>query len=212
VCSPTMRGASLRALVPPLMLLSVLVGVADSAAQDPDQPHVREMIQRRVESIDPRSGPPGTRVHVSSREMPVITPVWVGFGASRAGFEAFHTFVTDMNGTFGVNVDVPEWAQWDRVHTFIVFDIYFRPIALSDVFHVTNEEGMVRRRGEIKGAYMGCVALEDLDGVAYALEGVTSGVFLPGTQVVAEGRIVLEGRCMMPQAIEVARIERVDPG
>lgn len=211
VCSPTMHGALKPTLAALLVLLFTLVGFAEGSAQDPDVPHVREMIQRRIESIDPRTGPPGTRVRVSSGEMPVITPVWVGLGATRTGFEAFHNIMTDMDGTFGVTVVVPEWAEWDRVHTFIVFDVYFRPIALSDVFHVTNEEGMVHRRGKIQDANMGCIVLEDLDGVGYALEGVTSRSFVPGSEVVVEGRIVLEGRCMTPQTIEVASIERVDP-
>jgi hypothetical protein len=59
---------------------------------------------------------------------------------------------------------------------------------------------------------VGCTALEDLDGVGYALEGVASGVFLPDTQVVVEGRILLEDRCTMPHTIEVVSIERLDPG
>lgn len=195
----------------PLLLLATLFVSDEGSAQDPDVPHIREMIQRRIESVEPRSGSPGTRVLVSSTEMPMITPIWIGIGASRTGFEAFQQLMTDMNGTFGVNVEVPAWAQWDRVHTFIAFDLYFRPIALSDVFHVTDEDGLVRRTGHIEEVYIGCLGLEDLDGIRYALRGAMPTTFRPSDRVTVEGHISLEGTCMMPYTIDVVRAERSDP-
>jgi hypothetical protein len=204
---------TLRSTVPATLLTLLAVGVPEEgAAQDPDPPLIGDMIQRRIESVEPRSGPPGTTVHVSSVEMPMITPMWIGIGASRIGFEAFQQLMTDMDGTFGMSVEIPPWAQWDRVHNFLAFDLYFRPIALSAPFHVTNEEGMVRRTGRILDAPAGCLGLEDDDGVRYALRGVAPGDFNPGDQVTVEGSIVLEATCGMPFTIDVVEVERVDPG
>lgn len=210
--SPPPRRALRYTLSAALLTLLFLVGPEEGVAQDPDAPHIGDMIQRRIESVEPRSGPPGTTVHVSSVEMPMITPMWIGIGASRIGFEAFQQLMTDMDGTFGMSVEIPTWAQWDRVHTFIAFDLYFRPIALSTPFHVTNEEGMVRRSGLIREASTGCLGLEDDDGVRYALRGVAPGEFSPGDQGIVEGRIVLESSCSMPFTIDVVQAERVDPG
>lgn len=208
---------SRRPLRPPrssiLVALCILALPARGSPQEqPGPPHIREAFQRRIETVEPRMGPPGTSVRVASAEMPMITPIWVGVGAIRTGFEAFHQLMTDMDGTFAVRMEIPAWAQWDRVHTFIAFDLYFRPIALSDVFHVTDEAGRVRRRGTVTEAYVGCLALEDLDGVGYALEGVTPGDLHDGDEVLVEGRIILEGRCNMPYTIAVTRVERSEPG
>jgi hypothetical protein len=195
-----------------LLTFLILVGPGEGVAQDPGAPRIAEMIERRIESVEPRSGPPGTPVHVSSLEMPMITPMWIGIGASRIGFEAFQELMTDMDGTFRLNVEIPPWAQWDRVHNFIAFDLYFRPIALSGPFHVTNEEGLVRRMGRIVEASTGCLGLEDEDGVGYALLSVAPAEFSSGDQVTVEGRIVLEGRCGLPFTIDVMQVERIDPG
>ena len=128
-------------------------------------------IERRIELIDPKSGPPGTVVRVNTEDMPVITPIRVGIGAARVGFEAFQELMTGNEGEFDVTVTVPDWASWERVHVFIVFDIYFRPIALSDAFHVTNQDGLVRRIGRVTHRDDGCSILLDIDGVRYALVG-----------------------------------------
>lgn len=206
-----MFSASTRhSLAAPVLCSAILAGPLALSAQDPDPdlPHVRESVLRRIESIEPRAGPAGTQVRVSSAEMPMITPIWVGIGASRVGFEAFHDLMTGMDGKFAVEVEVPAWAQWDRPHTFIAFDIYFRPLALSDPFHVTNEEGLVRRTGRVREASAGCLGLRDQDDVRYALEGVPPNSVAVGDTVVVEGRIVLESRCDVPQTIVVTSIER----
>jgi hypothetical protein len=192
----------------PVLCSVVLAGPVATSAQDPDLPHVREAVLRHIESIEPRAGPPGTQVRVASVEMPMITPIWVGIGASRLGFEAFHNLMTGMDGKFAVDVEVPQWARWDRPHTFIAFDIYFRPMALSDPFHVTNEDGLVRRTGRVREASDGCLGLRDQDDIRYALEGVPPNAAAVGDTVVVEGRIVLESRCGIPQAIVVTSIEQ----
>lgn len=174
-------------------------------------PPARPALERLIESVEPRAGPVGTRVRVSSVEMPMITPIWVGIGASRTGFEAFHTIMTDMDGTFAVDIDVPTWARWDQAHTFIAFDLYFRPIALSEVFHVTDERGHVQRSGDVREPTPGCVGLADDEGHLYALEGVLPGDLRPGEAVVVEGPLLLGERCGMPQTITVLSLARQGP-
>ena len=163
------------------------------------------IIDRRIELIEPKSGPPGTVVRVNTRDMPVITPIRVGIGAAQAGFEAFQELLTGQEGDFDVTVAVPDWASWDRVHLFIVFDIYFRPIALSDAFHVTDERGMVRRTGRVARQDDECRILTDIDGVQYAL--VSSGDVVAGiplnTTVTLEGRILPGERCGLRNVLQV---------
>ena len=166
-------------------------------------------IERRIEMIRPKSGPPGTVVHVSTADMPVITPIRVGIGAPQAGFEAFEELLTGQEGEFEVTVAVPEWASWDRVHLFIVFDIYFRPIALSDAFHVTNAEGLIRRSGRVETSADGCRVLRDIDGVQYALTGERVAeleAVPPSTRVTLEGRVGAEPLCSLGNVLEVVEV------
>src|SRR5690606_34490272 len=166
-------------------------------------------IERRIEMIRPKSGPPGTVVHVSTADMPVITPIRVGIGAPQAGFEAFEELLTGQEGEFEVTVAVPEWASWDRVHLFIVFDIYFRPIALSDAFHVTNEDGLVRRSGHVRDGPGGCRILRDIDGVDYALTGEGAAAL---AEVRADRRVTVDARlgtrpsCGLQNVLEVVAV------
>ena len=152
-------------------------------------------IERRIELIDPKSGPPGTTVRVNTEDMPVITPIRVGIGAARVGFEAFQELMTGDEGDFDVTVTVPDWASWERVHVFIVFDIYFRPIALSDAFHVTNEDGLVRRTGRVTQREDGCSILMDIDGVQYALLGEDG----PAPDIEADVTVTLDARVVTGQ-------------
>jgi len=194
-----------------LSLATFLAHAGIIAQAHEELPPPRPALERLIESVEPRAGPAGTRVRVSSLEMPMITPIWVGIGASRTGFEAFHTIMTDMDGSFAVEIDVPVWAHWDRAHTFIAFDLYFRPIALSEVFHVTDEHGRVRRGGHVREAADGCLALEDEEGHQYALDGLPPGDHRPGETVAVEGQILFDGRCGLPQTITVTDIERTGP-
>ena len=160
-------------------------------------------VERRVDLIDPASGPPGTQVRVASGDMPSITPIRVGLGGMRSGFESLTDILTSMDGEFDVTVDLPTWAQWDRVHRFVVFDIYFAPIALSELFHVTNEAGLVYREGRVDTAPGGCLRLRDVDGIEYQLDGGDRGVLRVGADVSIEARVVLEGDCGLPYTLSV---------
>lgn len=194
-----------------LLTLAILPGLAPEAAiaQSVNASDVNMgAIERKIELIYPKSGPPGTVVRVNTEDMPVITPIRVGIGAAQAGFEAFQELMTGQEGEFDVSVEVPEWASWDRVHLFIVFDIYFRPIALSDAFHVEDERGMVRRTGRVTHRDDGCSILRDIDGVQYALlgEGETIEGIEPETTVTLDGRILPREECGLLNVLEVTSL------
>ena len=193
-------------------LLSTLIAVELAApgpgrAQSPSGRQVRtERIERRIDSINPNSGPPGTLVHVATADMPVTTPIRVGLGAIRTGFEAFGELMTGQEGEFAVTVEIPEWATWDRVHRLIVFDIYFQPIALSDFFHVTDAEGLVHREGRMRRTSSMCADFEDAEGLSYALTQVPDGDFDPEARMIVEGRIVDGAACGNELGIEVVSL------
>ncbi len=173
------------------------VAVADSAL---------DSLARRIESMSPRSGPPGTIVTLRSTNMPAITPVRIGVGALRFGFEEVAQVMTSNQGVLSTTVDVPEWAQRDLIHRFIVFDFYFNPIALSDIFHVTDADGLVLRRGQLTAEGVECPTLRGDDGVLYTLTGDLAE-FKAGDEVIVEGTLPEMSICMQGTTIQVVRIE-----
>ena len=168
-----------------------------------------DRITRRLQTISPRSGPPGTMVTVASGLMPHITPVRVGMGATRIGFEALAELLTSTTGEFSVNVTVPEWARWDRNHRFILFDFYFNPIAASDAFFVTDANGRLRREGRIDAAGPRCVQVRDVDGELFALlgEAATLSRFRQGDRVVVTGTLVETTECGPEPTLRVVDIQ-----
>lgn len=190
-------------------LLGLLLPTAPATAQSVDASDVNMgSIERRIELIEPKSGPVGTVVRVNTQDMPVITPIRVGIGAAQAGFEAFQELLTGQEGEFDVTVAIPDWASWDRVHVFIVFDIYFRPIALSDAFHVTDERGLVRRTGRIAEDGPECTTFRDIDGVQYALLGAEAMIdgIERGATVTLEGRVVEREICDLRNVLEISEV------
>jgi len=161
-------------------------------------------VTRRIQSITPRSGPPGTVVTVSSALMPHITPVRVGIGATRTGFESLAELLTSLDGEFSISVTVPEWVQWDRSHRFILFDFYFNPIALSDAFYVTDAQGRIHREGAITDEGDGCLAMRDLDGQLFTLIGDVTE-WKVGDRVVVEGMILESSECVQQPTIRITR-------
>lgn len=191
-----------------LLVLPPLTAPAHAQSVDDSDVDMGE-IERRIELIDPKSGPPGTVVRVNTADMPVTTPIRVGMGASQAGFEAFQELLTGQEGEFDVTVEVPDWATRDRVHVFIVFDIYFRPIALSDAFHVTDEDGLVRRTGRVERQDSECTLLRDIDGVEYALvDGdAPAGDLELDRTVTVEGRVQDAEVCDLRNVIELVDVQ-----
>ena len=106
-------------------------------------------VRARDSTFTPRSGPTGTLVTVETHSLPAVTPVYLGMGATRSSFEVLTQLLTDEMGTMTATIPVPDWATSDRTHFFVVVDVYFRPLAVSDGFHVTETDGALARRGVI---------------------------------------------------------------
>lgn len=126
---------------------------------------------RHIQSITPRSGPPGTLVSVSTLNLPYQARVHVGIGAVRDGFEALTEAEQGRWGEIAVRVQVPETTSWDRAIVFVAFNANFAPIGMSDPFHVTDEDGRVSRSGTLAFEVGECPMLEDEDGYLYELTG-----------------------------------------
>ena len=159
---------------------------------------------RHIQSVVPRIGPPGTVVEVYTENLPPQAKIHVGVGAMRAGFEALAEGTQEIWGEVSATVRIPDYANWERPIVFIVFNGVFSPIGISDPFHVTNEDGMVRRTGRITDEGLQCVTLRDNDQYMYALNGDLEGLN-PGDEVVVEGTISESGPCGGADAIGVVR-------
>lgn len=186
-----------------------LLGAGPSLAQERIRQAVPEArldsIVRRVQSMEPRSGPPGTRVALRTGGMPALTPLRIGMGAVRFGFEEIGQVLTNERGELSLEVMVPAWAKRDLTHRFIVFDFYFVPIALTDVFHVTDADGVLAREGVLLNARPSCAVLRADDGLTYGLAGDVPAL-KAGSRVLVEGRIAASATCAQPTTITITRV------
>ena len=175
----------------------------DRRAQTLDPVHTRAPV------FAPRSGPPGTAVTVETKNLPAVTPVYLGLGATRSSFEVLAQLVTDQFGEMSTVVQIPPWATADRTHYFVLVDVYFRPLAVSAAFHVTEQNGTLVRRGRITAEAGSCVTLrEEGEGQElYVLIGDTQGL-TPGDDVLVEGTLTESADCSQGTALRVIRAER----
>ena len=155
----------------------------------------------RVPVFYPRSGAPGTRVRVETAGLPAITPVVISMAGTRSGFEVIAQVLTDRTGRIVETVEIPEWAAWNRSHAFVVMDFYFRPMAYSELFIVTTQDGQVHREGELTEEGPGCLVIHAEDG-DYALVGETQDL-APGMEAVVEGSLMSSGSCRDGPGIRV---------
>ena len=125
----------------------------------------------------------------------------------RAGFEALAEGTQEIWGEVSATVRVPAYATWERPLVFIVFNGNFSPIGISDPFHVTSEQGLVRRAGRITDEGLACVTLRDGDQYMYALAG-DLGDLKPGDEVVVEGTVTVDGPCEGADRITVVNLQR----
>jgi len=204
---PTMT--SPRQAIRRLALLALMAGFAPGIhAQDRGQAvsaSTLDSIGRRIEFVSPRSGPPGTVVTLRTTNMPGATPVRIGVGAIRFGFEELAQTLTSNRGEIELTVEIPIWARNDLAHFFIVFDFYFVPIALSDAFHVTDQDGIIRREGTITDEGVECLALRGEDGVLYTLAGDVAEL-KAGDAVAVRGTLAETSFCMQGTTIQVQDI------
>ena len=170
----------------------------------PTQP--LDPVHTRAPVFSPGSGSAGTAVSVETRNLPAVTPVYLGMGATRSSFEVLAQLVTDEFGTMSTVIEVPSWATTDRTHFFVLVDVYFRPLAVSAAFHVTEPDGTLRRRGRITDDAGGCLVLREggEGGERYVLTGDGHGL-AAGDDVVVEGRLTDSADCPEGIALEITR-------
>ena len=148
----------------------------------------------RTATFTPTSGPPGTRVTVHWQSLPALTPVRLGVGALHVGFESLKEVLTDQTGAFTDTIVIPQWAKSNRAHSLLVQDIYFRPLALSTSFLVTDPDGTLSREGRMTAGANGCAALVGEEGERYNLIGDVEGLEV-GARVIARGRLADPSAC-----------------
>ena len=168
-------------------------------------------VHTRAPVFSPRSGAPGTEVTVETRDLPALTPVYLGMGATRSSFEVLRQLVTSERGRMSTVVEVPDWATPDRTHYFVLVDVYFRPLAVSAAFHVTEPDGTLRRRGAIAGGEGGCLTLREAgEGQElYVLTGEVQNLTL-GDEVLVEATLGESPGCGQGTVLQVTRAERLD--
>ena len=171
-----------------------------------EQTAALDPVHTRAPVFSPRSGPPGTAVTLRTSDLPAVTPIYLGIGATRSSFEVLRELVTDQHGEMSEIVQVPSWATSDRTHFFVLVDVYFRPLAVSGAFHVTEPDGTLTRSGRVTDEGVGCLTLrEDESDELYSLTGETGGVQV-GQSVVVEGTVADVSVCMQGTTLLVTRV------
>jgi len=183
-----------------LFALLTLV-TADAAAQT----FVNADTLRQIQSVVPMSGPPGTRISVNSDNLPIAARVHIAVGMLFAGFETIGEVAQGQWGDISTSVQIPETATWDRPLYIIALDAVFNPMGISAPFHVTDDNGMIRRIGHITDEGEPCLTLRDDNDLLYALAGEV-GAFRSGDEVVVEGKYSGASSCRDGSTIAVAHI------
>jgi hypothetical protein len=181
-----------------LMLLISVDGASAQRRVAPDS-------IRTLQQVEPLHGPPGTVVTIYTENLPLQARVHVGVGATRAGFEALDEAEQAMYGEVSATLTIPETAPWDRAVLLVAFDANFAPIGFSDPFHVTRQDGILRRTGTVTDEGVECIAMRDTDDFLYTLIGNTEGLE-PGQSAVIEGRYMEASTCMQGTTIQVERV------
>ncbi|MEM7414613.1 MAG: hypothetical protein AAF389_03890 [Gemmatimonadota bacterium] len=185
-----------------LMAIACVLAIpADADAQRRVAPDSLRMIQQ----VSPMSGPPGTEVTVFTENLPLQAKVHLGVGATRTGFEALHEAEQGMWGEVSGTITIPETAPWDRAVLLVAFDAIFAPIGLSEPFHVTRADGVLKRTGQITDEGVECLAMRDGDDFLYTLIGDV-GALAPGDSTAVEARYVETSICQQGTTLEVVRV------
>ena len=166
---------------------------------------------RHIQVVEPRFGPAGTEVSVYTENLPLQARVHIGVGRTGFGWEALAEAEQGELGEVGATVLIPEFATWERPLVFIVFNGIFSPIGISDPFHVTDDRGMVLRRGRVTDEGLSCLTLRDEDDYVYALTGDV-GDLSPGDEVVVEGTYSEASPCTEGSSIGVVEVTAVTSG
>ena len=192
---------------PPLALVAVLAVMASElAGQERIRPRtsLADSLAYRIATFSPSSGPPGTTVNVRWERLPAITPMRIGVGAQRVGFEVLKEVLSDRRGEFTETITIPEWAGTTRPVVLIVFDFYFNPLAISSQFQVTDAAGNLVRTGRLQESTGRCAELVSDENQRYWLTG-DIGSFQPGDRVVVQAKLATPLDCGLGERDVVLR-------
>jgi hypothetical protein len=171
---------------------------------------VQDSFAYRIATFSPASGPPGTLVSVRWQYLPAITPVRLGVGAQRVGFEVLREILTSREGEFTDTIRVPEWAEANRPHMLVVLDFYFRPLAVSSAFQVTNADGSLSREGRLVEGAGRCAVIQAEGGEFYYLSGDMKGL-TTGERAIVTGTLGDRSLCNAGErevTIKVSEVRR----
>lgn len=199
--APRMRTMTLGAL-------AVITAVAALPQSANAQRRVAPDSLRMIQEVSPMHGPVGTEVTVFTENLPLQAKVHLGVGATRTGFEALHEAEQGMWGEVSGSIIIPETAPWDRAVLLVAFDAIFAPIGLSEPFHVTRADGMLRRTGAITDEGVECTAMRDTDGFLYTLIG-NVGSLAAGDSVMVDGTYVEASICQQGVTLQVVQVAPV---
>lgn len=192
-------------------LVSLGAGAEAVLAQVMATPPAIGDVTRRVQMVTPLSGPAGTEVRIRAEGLRPNRRVHVGIGELQGcGYQICEPAQVDTRGVLETTVVVPEWGHYDHYEVVMILDEDFVTLAVSDPFHVVDENGMIRRSGTVSMAWPGCPSLVTDDGVAYALLGEHAlGLMASqGEELRIEGRPA-GSACTLQNAIEVVSVELV---
>ncbi len=192
-------------IVRPITTLAGLFALLTLATADIAAQVFRADSLRQVQSVVPRSGPPGTQISISSVNLQLEARVHIAVGTLFAGFETVGEAAQGVLGEISASVQIPTSATWDRPLYVIALNGVFMPIGISDPFHVTDANGMIRRVGRVTDEGWPCLTLRDENNLLYSLTGEL-GTFRPGDQVVVDGTYARASSCRDGSTIGVTRI------
>lgn len=207
----TRRIASTAVLLP---LALALLGADRSELSAQHRVQVGADRPAGITTVTPHSGPVGSVIAVQARSLPAGVPVQIMIGALRSGFEVVAAAVSDEEGVLAGSglaergtfpVTVPEWVQNDRSYLLILTDREYNPLAVADVFHPTDANGWVLRKGRISNLETECPTLTNESDELYFLGGDT-GALAVGDEVVVEGTIGDSELCGPGTTIDVMQI------
>lgn len=164
---------------------------------------------RVIQTMEPRSGPIGTRVNIYTENLPPQARVHIGVGKMGLGWEALAEAFQGRWGEVSATLAVPEFGAWDEPMMFIVFNGIFAPIGISEPFHVTNQDGLVLRAGSVQDGSGTCPTMLSEDGFVYALLGDIEELEA-GDRIRVEARFEEISHCTEGDALRVMRVLPAD--
>jgi hypothetical protein len=197
------RRASVLSLA---LSLALLGGASHASAQSGHLVQIGYNQNPGLSMVSPRSGTIGSTIKIGTKSLPPNTAVQIMIGALMDGFEVVATPMTDGNGLFDgrdtVEIKVPDWVKTNRSYLVMLTTLDYKPLAAADMFHPTDANGGLSRRGTVKFDDPKCPTLIGQGGELYFLTGSTAGL-MGGDDVVIKGTVVGPTACGPTTTIKI---------